>query len=114
MSDLNSIPILDALGRWTNQELTISKQELGNNDETILTLEDAVIKEQQPDRDDYLAPTILQLRGDGIIVENEKSAALPYGTYDISLEEVADVQITDDLISFHTSKGQYRISSNNN
>ncbi|WLD94802.1 hypothetical protein [Alkalihalobacillus sp. AL-G] len=102
--------LIGTLNNWVSQQLLIQKEEMNDLDETFLTLEDVRYKPQPRDTEDYMEGNTLQLSGEGLILEGQMTASLPYESYDIPLEGLENVMIAEDNLSFDTARGRYRIA----
>jgi hypothetical protein len=102
--------IKSTLESWGDVQVLISKVEMGDVDRTIINLSDLSFETNSPDTDDYLSNQTLQLIGKGYQVTDNNDIAIPYGAYDIPIENVVDFQNDGDRIHLVTNRASYTIS----
>ncbi|GAB7386904.1 hypothetical protein BSNK01_07400 [Bacillaceae bacterium] len=98
------------LDEWRGSPIAITKEEDGDVDQTIMTLDKTTFVERAPTIDGYVSPLSLRLDGEGRTILETSAADLPYASYDIPVEEVYDLHFDGGQIHLTTSRGAYRIS----
>ncbi|QTM98749.1 hypothetical protein ERJ70_05235 [Sediminibacillus dalangtanensis] len=98
------------LQQWNGKTIKVTKQEIGDYDETVLRL-NAVSYDTDTRRiDDYQAKHKLQLNGDGTMLTDAANAQpLPDQVYEIPIEDSTLYQYEDSRFSLTTDRGTYTI-----
>ncbi|WP_269410697.1 hypothetical protein [Lentibacillus daqui] len=100
----------EQLQQWTGKTIKISKQELLDDDATIMNLQQVTYETNTQRIDDYQPMHTLQLNGTGHI-ENEAHdmQPLPSSQYEIPLEDSSRYQFDGSRFSLTTDRGTYTI-----
>nr|WP_237648599.1 hypothetical protein [Sediminibacillus terrae] len=96
--------------QWNDKTIKVTKQEIGDYDETVLRL-NAVSYDTDTRRvDDYQAKHKLLLRGDGtMLTDAANTQPLPNQVYEIPIEDSTLFQYDDERFSLTTDRGSYTI-----
>lgn len=104
----------ELFNKWTGKDVKVLKQEIGDNDETLMNLEKVSYLEHTGRLDDYEAKYTLQLNGMGKI-ENDKNEfePLPSPSYEIPLDDTTQYQFNGSRFTVKNDRGLYTIELNN-
>lgn len=108
--DKQAADIADWLMSRVGRPLVIRKEEQGDVDQVIMTLEKVAYIPGSVDRDDYVEEDRLVLHGDGRIETDGGAAALPRHSYEIPLPTGYRGSLADDGFSLETERASYRVS----
>ena len=101
--------IMSYLREWEGHKILITKEEEGDIDQTVIELQRLDLENYQNAFDDYLPQASLQLAGTGQTI-GEVDAPLPYGQFDIPIDQIKEVQCNAEEIFIRTERGTYMIS----
>jgi len=100
----------EKLQAWNGQTIKITKKELHDLDETILSLKSVSYSNHNRRLDDYVPEHSLLLHGDGEI-ENEANSMepLPAPVYEIPLTEESNYHANGNHLSVITDRAEYTL-----
>ncbi len=104
----------NALIEWVDGHLIIEKKEQGDIDKTLMKLEDFAFQHRGETVDDYTASSLLQLKGEGKVLSEEATVPLPHSTFEMPLENIAEVKQKKNELIVRTQRACYTISYNSN
>ncbi|WP_053220305.1 hypothetical protein [Virgibacillus senegalensis] len=100
----------ELLQQWNGKKIKVTKQEIGDYDETILQLNAVSYDTDTRRLDDYQAMHKLQLNGNGkMLTDTENAQPLPDQVYEIPIEDSSLYQYDDSRFSLTTDRGTYTI-----
>ncbi|ALX49576.1 hypothetical protein [Lentibacillus amyloliquefaciens] len=100
----------ELLQQWHGQSIKISKHELDDLDETLMTLQDTSYERNTRRIDDYEPMHALQLNGTGTMKTDAIDAQpLPLSVYEIPLEDNTLYEFDGQQFLLSTSRGVYKI-----
>ncbi|WP_404450615.1 hypothetical protein LG329_09675 [Virgibacillus necropolis] len=100
----------ELIKQWTGKNIKISKQEIRDNDETLMKLEDISYSKDTRRIDGYEAMHAIQFNGSGKIEnEDHNFKPLPSSTYEIPLEDTTQYQYDGSRFALNTDRGAYTI-----
>ncbi|QKY70788.1 hypothetical protein [Lentibacillus sp. CBA3610] len=101
----------DLLQQWSGETIKISKHELDDMDETLMTLEDITYEHNTRGRiDDYEPTHALHLNGTGTIeTDTSEVQSLPSSVYEIPLEDSSLYEYDGHQFLLSTTRGVYKI-----
>ncbi|ASN03880.1 hypothetical protein [Virgibacillus necropolis] len=100
----------ESLSKWTGKNIKILKQEIEDNDETLMTLEKVSYIEHTETIDDYVAKYALHLNGTGKIENaDNKLEQLPLPSYEIPLEDTTTYQFNGSHFTLKNERAAYMI-----
>jgi hypothetical protein len=102
--------IVNALKAWDDQQILISREENGNLDQTVITLNDISIDDHGETIDGYVSPVSLLLEGNGRAVMEDTDVPMPSSTYDIPIDQVYDAHFDGIRLFVTTDRGSYTIT----
>ena len=94
------------LDKWVNHQIMITKEEDGV-DRTLMSVHDVKIVERPESIDGYVAPLVVQLHGEGYVIEGNRKVPLPGDRYDIALSDKSDVEMADKFCTIQTERASY-------
>ncbi|SDL96121.1 hypothetical protein [Sediminibacillus halophilus] len=98
------------LQQWNGNAIKVTKQEIGDYDETVLRLNTVSYDTDTRRIDDYQAKHKLLLNGGGTMLTAAANAQpLPNQVYEIPIEDSTLFQYDDDRFSLTTDRGSYTI-----
>lgn len=100
----------ETINHWVGQDVLLIKEEDGDVDETIISLNDVTFVERKPTIDGYVLPRALQLHGSGYVVLEDRNAPLPNDAYDIPLSEDLHIHTDEGALLIETSRASYTIA----
>jgi hypothetical protein len=99
------------LNQWNGQEVQIIKEEDGDMDLTVMTLNQTSLIERTPTIDGYVSPLSLRMEGNGYVVhENNHLEELPLATFDIPVDSLREDHFDGTRLTLLTDRGTYTIS----
>jgi hypothetical protein len=103
--------IADWLMGQINNPLVIRKEEQGDVDQVLMTLQQVVFLPGDPDRDDYVEEDRLVLQGDGRMATdaNGGAAELPRHSYEIPLDPGFRGSVENNELLLNTERAFYRV-----
>lgn len=100
----------DLLQQWNGETIKISKHELDDLDETLMTLQDISYERNTRRIDDYEPMHALHLNGTGRIeTDADNAQPLPSSVYEIPLEDNSLYEFDGEQFLLSTSRGVYKI-----
>ncbi|TFJ91995.1 hypothetical protein [Lentibacillus salicampi] len=100
----------DLLQRWNGETIKISKHELDDLDQTLMTLQDITYERNTRRLDDYEPMHALQLNGTGTTeTDADDAQPLPSSVYEIPLEDNSLYEFDGQQFLLSTSRGVYKI-----
>lgn len=100
----------ELLQQWSGKTIKVTKQELEDNDETLMQLDSISYETNTRRLDEYEPMHALQLNGTGTIqTETPDPQPLPSSFYEIPLEDTSLYQFDESCFSLITERGTYRI-----
>lgn len=100
------------IDQWAGRDILLTKEEDGDIDQTVMTLENASIVERKESIDDYVSPTALQLHGEGyVIFDGERQAPLPNNAYDIPLTDNVHMHAGENTLFIETERAKYSVAN---
>ncbi|SFB30486.1 hypothetical protein SAMN04488072_11477 [Lentibacillus halodurans] len=100
----------ELLQQWNGETIKISKHELDDLDETIMTLQNISYDRNTRRIDDYEPKHALQLNGIGRIeTDAVDTQPLPSSLYEIPLEDNSLYEFDGEQFLLSTSRGVYKI-----
>lgn len=102
--------LIQSLKAWDGAEVLISKEENGDRDQTVMTLDDISLAENGESIDGYIAPLSLQLTGDGRAIMKDTEVPMPSASYDIPVNALYDAHFDGMRLYVTTDRGSYTIS----
>lgn len=108
--NLSSKAFYERLNQWVGHNIKIFKEEIGDDDETLMALKSITHENHANSGDDYIPAHTLQLNGSGA-VENEDNQLepLPTSEYEIPIEDSTIFQFDGDKFTLKTDRGVYII-----
>lgn len=99
----------DQLQKWSGQKIRIKKEEMDDQDETLLELDD-VSYAKGSSIDDYIPNHALHLNGNGVVETTLNNyEELPSATYEIPLDKDTIYEFDGSRFFIRTSRGVYLI-----
>ncbi|GGE37384.1 hypothetical protein GCM10011391_15340 [Pullulanibacillus camelliae] len=102
--------VMSYLKAWQGSQILITKEEEGDIDQTVINLQRLDMENYEHAFDDYLPQAALQLAGVGQTINEANSEPLPYGQFDIPLDQIHEIQCNPEEIFIKTDRGTYMIS----
>lgn len=102
--------LTEALNAWDGQQILISKEENGDQDQTVMRLNEVSLNERGQTIDGYVSPVSLLLEGDGRAVMEDTDVPMPSSSYDIPVNEIYDAHFDGLRLYVSTNRGSYTIS----
>ncbi|WP_010531326.1 hypothetical protein [Lentibacillus jeotgali] len=100
----------DLLQQWNGKTIKISKHELDDLDETLMTLQGISYERNTRRLDDYEPMHALQLNGTGTVETDASNVqSLPSSVYEIPLEDNTLYEFDGKQFLLSTSRGVYKI-----
>ncbi|GGK05916.1 hypothetical protein GCM10007063_30420 [Lentibacillus kapialis] len=100
----------DILQQWNGESIKISKHELDDLDETLMTLQDISYARNTRRLDNYEPMHALLLNGMGTIkTDASNTQSLPSSVYEIPLEDNTLYEFDGQQLLLSTSRGVYKI-----
>lgn len=107
---LSSKTFYERLNQWVGQNIKIFKEEIGDDDETLMALESITHVNHTVSGDDYIPAHTLQLNGSGAVEnEDDQLEPLPKSEYEIPIEDSTTFQFDGDKFKLKTERGIYTI-----
>lgn len=98
------------LHKWKGEHIKVSKEEIGDHDETIMQLLTIEYANNEQNINDYGADHLLKLRGPGHVkTVDPDPQPLPGSVYDIPLEDHTTYEVDDNMLTLTTERGIYTI-----
>ncbi|SHF98830.1 hypothetical protein [Ornithinibacillus halophilus] len=100
----------DLLQQWNGKNIKVTKHELDDIDETVLSLENISYESNTRRIDDYVPMHSLHLHGDGNIPTTTNSMTdLPSSMYEIPLQDDSLYEFDGEKFLISTDRGVYKI-----
>lgn len=109
--DTHISEIADWLMGCINAPIVIRKEEQGDVDQVIMTLQKVTFIPGGPERDDYVEEDRLVLHGDGRIATDGKggTADLPRHSYEIPLSSAFRGSLSEEGLQLNTERASYKV-----
>jgi len=103
--------LIARLEQWNGQEVQIVKEEDGDIDLTLMTLNKTSLIERTPTMDGYVSPLSLRMEGEGSVVHaDHQQEELPSAAFDIPVDRLHDNHFDGTRLMLTTDRGTYTIS----
>lgn len=102
--------LITSLKAWDGSDVLISKEENGDQDQTVMTLNDISLADHGESIDGYVAPLSLQLKGDGRAIMKDTEVPMPSASYEIPLNALYDAHFDGMRLYVSTDRGSYTLS----
>lgn len=99
------------LDQWVGRDVVLTKQEDGDIDQTVMSLEHVTYVGRGETIDGYVSSRALQLRGEGTVqTAGGERQPLPFARYDIPLTDDCHIQHNQNTILIETERAEYTVT----